>query len=276
MAEANVVTTASNVVWYTDKCEIVTGSTPVTYQVYATALRGQPAVGNIYSDPSEVPANTRQQIYVGVGNYLTIAGSDWTGLEIGGQTSAQAGVGGYGIPVSPTPPDQPTTPAYTGTNFYGDNTATFDTVAGGSYPCLANVTIAWTVNYASNNQPTGWYVSSITSSPTFTTIGIGDPAIDVFPTGDYTFSAPVIPPYPVTPWYVAVGSDYGNVQFNNSPGPYPALSNVTTGWTMYCSSAALVAVGTVVSTSNDGTYTTVITDSSTLFNTSIGYRFSPP
>jgi hypothetical protein len=107
MAEANVVTTAANAMWYTDRVEIVTGSTPVTYQVYATALPGQTAEGNIYSEPAEVPANATQEIYVGVGNWLTITGANWTGQEIGGQTSAQAGVGGSGINNLPQPPAPP-------------------------------------------------------------------------------------------------------------------------------------------------------------------------
>jgi hypothetical protein len=96
MAEANVVTTASNAVWYTDKCEITTGSTPVVYQVYATALINQPAAGNIYSEPASIEANTSQEIYVGVGNNLTITGANFTVQEIGTASSAQAGVIGQG------------------------------------------------------------------------------------------------------------------------------------------------------------------------------------
>lgn len=112
MSQANVVSTAANVIWYTDRIEIVTGSTPVTYQVYATALRDQSAQGNIYSDPSLINAYAREEVYVGVGNYLTVSGTGWAGTEIGGQTSAQAGVGGYGIN-SITPPPPPPGPAVT-------------------------------------------------------------------------------------------------------------------------------------------------------------------
>jgi hypothetical protein len=97
MSQANVISTAANVLWYTDKIEIVTGSTPVTFQVYATALRDQSAVGNIYSSPRMVPANSRERYYIGAGNYLTVTGSNWSGTEQGSQTSAQAGVGGYGV-----------------------------------------------------------------------------------------------------------------------------------------------------------------------------------
>jgi len=85
----------TNQIWYTDKCSISTGNTAVTYQVYATALGSEPAVGNIYSGPPEIGANEAKQIYVGVGNYLTIAGSGFTAVAIGTATSAQAGTGNF-------------------------------------------------------------------------------------------------------------------------------------------------------------------------------------
>jgi hypothetical protein len=92
MSQANVVTSAANIQWYTDKCEIVTGSTTVTYNIYATALGNAAAVGNIYSAAPQVAANSRQQIYVGAGNYLTITGSNFTARELGTASSAQDGV----------------------------------------------------------------------------------------------------------------------------------------------------------------------------------------
>jgi hypothetical protein len=48
MSQANVYTTVSNAVWYTDKCEIVTGNTTVTYNIYQMAA-GNPTVGIIGS-----------------------------------------------------------------------------------------------------------------------------------------------------------------------------------------------------------------------------------
>ena len=96
MSQANVYTSVSNAVWYTDKVEIVTGNTTVTYQVYATALGSATPVGNIYSAPPQVAANARQQIYVGVGNKLTITGANFTARELGTASSAQAGVIGQG------------------------------------------------------------------------------------------------------------------------------------------------------------------------------------
>ena len=92
MSQANVYTSVSNVAWYTDKCSISTGNTAVTFQVYATALGNVAAVGNIYSNSVSVPANSNKEIYVGAGNQLTIAGSNFTAQELGTASSAQAGV----------------------------------------------------------------------------------------------------------------------------------------------------------------------------------------
>lgn len=44
MSQANVYTSVANAVWYTDKCEIVTGNTAVTYNVYVVQA-GNPIVG---------------------------------------------------------------------------------------------------------------------------------------------------------------------------------------------------------------------------------------
>jgi hypothetical protein len=95
MSQANVYTSVSNAVWYTDKCEIVT-ETAVSYNVYATPLGNAAPVGNIYSSPVQVAANSRQQIYVGAGNKLTISGTGFTARELGTASSAQAGVIGQG------------------------------------------------------------------------------------------------------------------------------------------------------------------------------------
>lgn len=92
MSQANVYTSVANAYWYTDKCEIVTGNTAVTYNVYATALGSAAAVGNIFSAAPQVAANSRKQVYVGAGNHLTVTGSNFTAQEIGTQSSAQFGV----------------------------------------------------------------------------------------------------------------------------------------------------------------------------------------
>jgi hypothetical protein len=158
MSQANVYTSVANAVWYTDKCEIVTG-TAVTYNIYVmqagnptvgivgsisnvsnvmistnagqnlvgatfvtgtgvantvtvvSAVNGQSLLmsanatasgtydytlttgnqGNLYSAAPQVAANSRQQIYVGAGNKLTITGSGYTAREIGTASSATAG-----------------------------------------------------------------------------------------------------------------------------------------------------------------------------------------
>jgi hypothetical protein len=92
MSQANVYTSATNLVWYTDKCSISTGATSVTFQVYATALGTALPEGNIYSQPSAVDPYSVREIYVGSGNYLTIVGTGFTVAELGTRSSAQASV----------------------------------------------------------------------------------------------------------------------------------------------------------------------------------------
>lgn len=89
---ANVYTSLSNATVYTDKLQISTGNTAVTYQVYAVALGTANAVGNLYSAAINIPANTVYETYSGAGNKVTIAGSNWTALELGTASSATAGV----------------------------------------------------------------------------------------------------------------------------------------------------------------------------------------
>jgi hypothetical protein len=54
-----------------------------------TLTTGNP--GNLYSAAPQIAANSRQQIYVGAGNKLTITGSGFTAREIGTASSATAG-----------------------------------------------------------------------------------------------------------------------------------------------------------------------------------------
>lgn len=93
---ANVYTSLANATVYTDKLQISTGNTAVTYQVYAVALGSAAAAGNIYSAPINVPANTVFEAYSGAGNKVTVTGSNWTALELGTASSATAGVIGAG------------------------------------------------------------------------------------------------------------------------------------------------------------------------------------
>jgi hypothetical protein len=93
---ANVYTTLSNTIVYTDKLKISTGANAVTYQVFATALGSASAVGNIYSAPVSIPANTIEQVYSGAGNRVTVVGTPFNALELGTASSAQEGVIGTG------------------------------------------------------------------------------------------------------------------------------------------------------------------------------------
>ena len=78
-------------VWATDKAMISTGTNSVTAQV---TLAGKPNenTDTIYSNPIVIPANSVQYIYVGVGNELTIVGSNSTATEMGTASSGNSGV----------------------------------------------------------------------------------------------------------------------------------------------------------------------------------------
>jgi hypothetical protein len=87
-SQANVYTAVANVVWQTDKCMISTGNTAVTYRVDLA-----PSFANtIYSNAVSIPAYENTWVYVGVGNQLTITGSNFTAAEAGTASSGTAGV----------------------------------------------------------------------------------------------------------------------------------------------------------------------------------------
>jgi len=92
MAVQVIKDTAGNVLWTTDKAEINSESTNVTYQVNITALGTANAVGNLYANVVSVPNGTIREIYVGAGNYLIMAGSNFTVRALGTQSSAQHSV----------------------------------------------------------------------------------------------------------------------------------------------------------------------------------------
>lgn len=87
-SQANVYTAVANVVWQTDKVQIATGNTAVTYRVDLA-----PSFANtIYSNAASVPAYMTEYVYVGVGNQLTITGANFTAAESGTASSGTAGV----------------------------------------------------------------------------------------------------------------------------------------------------------------------------------------
>ena len=102
-----VVNSVSNVAWTTDKVEIATTLSNVTFQVSVVQLtytqaNGVPAnatmttpPGNLYANAIVVPGNSVQQYYVGAGNYLNIVtGTAFTATALGTATSATAGSNG--------------------------------------------------------------------------------------------------------------------------------------------------------------------------------------
>ena len=102
-----VVNAVSNVAWTTDKVEIATTLSNVTFQVSVVQLtytqaNGVPAnasmttpLGNLYANAIQIPGNSVQQYYVGAGNYLNIlTGTAFTATALGTATSATAGSNG--------------------------------------------------------------------------------------------------------------------------------------------------------------------------------------
>lgn len=95
MSQANVYTSAANATIYTDKVRISTGTSPVTYQVYVLYPT---ETGNLYSAPVSIPGDDYEDVYVGVGNKLTVTGT-CTILEVGTATSGLASVRQAGGPL---------------------------------------------------------------------------------------------------------------------------------------------------------------------------------
>ena len=87
-----VINAAGNIVWTTDKAAIAANSADVTYQVFATALGSAAAVGNLYANVVTVPNGTVQEVYVGAGNRLILAGTTVTATALGTASSAQSSV----------------------------------------------------------------------------------------------------------------------------------------------------------------------------------------
>ena len=102
-----VVNAVSNVAWTTDKVEIATTLSNVTFQVSVVQLTYTQAngvsanasmttpTGYLYANAIVVPGNSVQQYYVGAGNYLNIVtGTAFTATALGTATSATAGSNG--------------------------------------------------------------------------------------------------------------------------------------------------------------------------------------
>jgi len=87
---ANVYTSVSSQSWNTDKCRIATGNTAVTYNV--NIVYGTPGTGNLFSNAVSIPSNWSSDVWVGVGNELTITGANFTAQEVGTTSSGQLAV----------------------------------------------------------------------------------------------------------------------------------------------------------------------------------------
>ena len=82
---------STTVIAYTPGVSI-TLSANATANGTITATITPAAVGNLYSVAPQIAANSKQQIYVGAGNKLTIIGGNSTARELGTASSATAGV----------------------------------------------------------------------------------------------------------------------------------------------------------------------------------------
>lgn len=87
---ANVYTSVSSQSWNTDKCRISTGNSAVTYNV--NMVYGTPSTGNLYSNAASIPSNWTTDVWVGVGNQLTITGANFTAQEVGTTSSGRNAV----------------------------------------------------------------------------------------------------------------------------------------------------------------------------------------
>ena len=99
MAITSYAGAIADTVWTTDKARVTTGVNSVTFQV---ALAGKPtssALVFLYNDgtgsnsiPMVIPANSSLDLYVGVGNQVTVVGANGSCTELGTASSANAGV----------------------------------------------------------------------------------------------------------------------------------------------------------------------------------------
>ena len=105
MSQANVYTSVSNTVWYTDKCEIVTGNTAVTYNIYQMSA-GNPIVGIIgsVSNASNILISTQSSTSLigatfiqgpGVANTFTVVSAVNGQQMIMSSNAISSGIGSY-------------------------------------------------------------------------------------------------------------------------------------------------------------------------------------
>ena len=93
-SQVNVYTGAqTNLVWRTDKVQINTGTDAVTFQVNIANIANAGITSDtIYSNAVVIPANSSVDMFVGVGNFITIAGANASISELGTESSGNAAV----------------------------------------------------------------------------------------------------------------------------------------------------------------------------------------
>jgi hypothetical protein len=94
MSQANVYTSVANAVWYTDKCEIVTGNTAVTYNIYMVQA-GNPTVGILGS------VSTASNVMISTNASQTLIGSTFTtGTGVANTVTVVSAVNGQSLLMS--------------------------------------------------------------------------------------------------------------------------------------------------------------------------------
>jgi hypothetical protein len=81
MSQANVLSSASNVIWYTDKCEIVTGNTAVTYNIYV--MPAGPATTTVITGTATSGSN----VLVTTQASANLVGGNISGTGVAGTTT---------------------------------------------------------------------------------------------------------------------------------------------------------------------------------------------
>jgi hypothetical protein len=85
--QANVYTSVSAQPWFTDKVRIATGNSAVTVTVNVA-----PTFANAIYQGTQVPPSSLMDMFVGVGNKITITGTGFTAQEVGTASSGTAAV----------------------------------------------------------------------------------------------------------------------------------------------------------------------------------------
>lgn len=93
-SQVNVYTGAqTNLVWRTDKVQVNTGTNAVTFQVNVANLANAGVTEDtIYSNAITIPANSSIDMFVGVGNFITVAGAGASLSELGTASSGNRAV----------------------------------------------------------------------------------------------------------------------------------------------------------------------------------------